>query len=204
MVSGPQHGVEGHVDQLLRGCNNDLLCADCLVEHTNLPPQGWCALRVCVAQAQVLPPVVALCLSRAGKLVPRPQHGMERHVGRLPRTWHENILCAHLLLEPRPRLSHLPEPYDGVSKHLGIGLRPNMALCTDYVLGRLQEYTTSLQECLGGGSHVPALVISQFQGLTHGEGLTVTAAECIRRAEFVFGHKPLHMCTLSGKLSSTW
>ena len=119
MVSGPQHGVEGHVDQLLRGCNNDLLCADCLVERTDLPPQGWCALRVCVAQAQVLPPATAMYSISAEKPVPRPQHGMECHVDQLLRSWHKNILCAHLLLEPRLRLSHLPQHYDGVSGQIG-------------------------------------------------------------------------------------
>lgn len=53
----------------------------------------------------------------------------------------------------------------------------------------------SLQQCLGGASHVPALLIRQLQGLTHSEGLTIAAAECVRRAEFVFGHKSLHVCT---------
>ena len=70
-----------------------------------------------------------------------------------------------------------------------------MAHCTDYALGGMREYRMSLQECLGGGSHVPALLIRQLQGLTHSEGLTVAAAECVRRAEFVFGHKSLHICT---------
>ena len=57
---------------------------------------------------------------------------------------------------------------------------------------------------MGGGSHVPALLICQFQVLTHSEGLTVTAAECIRRAELVFCQESLHMCTFSGISIPTW
>ena len=56
MVSGPQHGMKGHADELLGCCYDHIFRADRIVQLADLLPQGQGTLRVCVSQAQLVPP----------------------------------------------------------------------------------------------------------------------------------------------------